>query len=234
MSTPHLKAMTTLKLEKFPPSKDELKSAYRRMANQTHPDVGGSSEAFKLVQAAFDELSEFAVDGQSSRASFTVQGDDIFTLGKGLGQLVNSISCQKCSGKGYESELRYVQDKSSKIPCIICRISPTLRKVNCNRCQNGKFTLKSGRIVDCLNCSGSGFVAFTTTRYGCFFCGGQGFTYPLTERMMALTCYECKGAGALEIFNPVLKLGTLANTKSLEDKAIAREKARAFKNNKRS
>ena len=38
-------------------SKDEIKKAYRRMANKHHPDKGGDSEAFKKVNEAYQVLS---------------------------------------------------------------------------------------------------------------------------------------------------------------------------------
>lgn len=35
----------------------EIKTAYRRRVKETHPDVGGDAEEFKLVQVAYDTLS---------------------------------------------------------------------------------------------------------------------------------------------------------------------------------
>ena len=36
----------------------ELRSAYRRQALATHPDKGGTPEAFRLVVAAFETLTD--------------------------------------------------------------------------------------------------------------------------------------------------------------------------------
>lgn len=44
----------------FPFSKQELKTAYRRKALETHPDTGGTSEAFRRVHIAFGILSQLA------------------------------------------------------------------------------------------------------------------------------------------------------------------------------
>ena len=37
-------------------TQEEIKKAYRRKASETHPDKGGSVEAFQEVQAAYDML----------------------------------------------------------------------------------------------------------------------------------------------------------------------------------
>lgn len=42
-------------------SLEDIKAAYRSAAHQTHPDVGGTAEAFSKVQSAFDLLSKGAV-----------------------------------------------------------------------------------------------------------------------------------------------------------------------------
>ncbi len=36
--------------------RDDIRAAYRRAAKRAHPDMGGSSEAFQRVRAAFDAL----------------------------------------------------------------------------------------------------------------------------------------------------------------------------------
>jgi len=51
------KSLKTLGLEDIPKSERDLKRAYRKAAIKTHPDQGGSNEAFLEVQAAFEVLS---------------------------------------------------------------------------------------------------------------------------------------------------------------------------------
>ena len=43
---------------KFPFTKEELKSAYRRKSLETHPDAGGTAEAFRKVNHAYQVLSK--------------------------------------------------------------------------------------------------------------------------------------------------------------------------------
>jgi hypothetical protein len=50
--------LIALGLDRMPPSRDELRRAYRSAAKAAHPDVqGGSREAFLAVSAAFERLS---------------------------------------------------------------------------------------------------------------------------------------------------------------------------------
>ena len=50
--------LIALGLDRMPPSRDELRRAYRTAAKVAHPDVhGGSQEAFLAVAVAFERLS---------------------------------------------------------------------------------------------------------------------------------------------------------------------------------
>ncbi len=50
------KALDILKLDKLPFSKDTIEEAYKRRAKALHPDIGGSEEAFKELQQAYDTV----------------------------------------------------------------------------------------------------------------------------------------------------------------------------------
>ena len=47
---------------------DELKAAYRRLAMQYHPDMGGDTETMKAINAEHDELFEQLKRRQNERA----------------------------------------------------------------------------------------------------------------------------------------------------------------------
>jgi hypothetical protein len=49
--------LTVLGLDRMPPSRDELRRAYRAAAKAAHPDAGGSAEAFRAVSEAFEKLA---------------------------------------------------------------------------------------------------------------------------------------------------------------------------------
>jgi hypothetical protein len=42
----------------WPCSREEIKAAYRRLALQTHPDRGGSTEAFRRINEAYERLTD--------------------------------------------------------------------------------------------------------------------------------------------------------------------------------
>ena len=54
----HRYYLSLLKIS-YPFTKQELKSAYRKMALQTHPDSGGTTEAFREVHTAYQVLLQF-------------------------------------------------------------------------------------------------------------------------------------------------------------------------------
>jgi hypothetical protein len=56
-SAPGNPDLETLGLNQMPPSKAELRTAYRRAAKAAHPDAGGSAEAFLAVSEAFRRLT---------------------------------------------------------------------------------------------------------------------------------------------------------------------------------
>jgi hypothetical protein len=54
--TPMEKAYETLGLQDQTTNLKRVKKAYRKAALRTHPDTGGSAEAFREVQAAYDMI----------------------------------------------------------------------------------------------------------------------------------------------------------------------------------
>jgi hypothetical protein len=62
---------------------EDIRAAYRRAAKRAHPDVGGSNEAFRLVQMAADVLlAELQAGASPTTAPFDVDADR--TSRKGL------------------------------------------------------------------------------------------------------------------------------------------------------
>jgi hypothetical protein len=57
-ATPGNADLTTLGLDRMPPSGTELRLAYRRAAKAAHPDAGGSADAFHAVVEAFHRLAQ--------------------------------------------------------------------------------------------------------------------------------------------------------------------------------
>jgi len=51
--------LKALDLDRIPASRAELLRAYRRAAKATHPDAGGSADAFRAVTEAFGRLAGY-------------------------------------------------------------------------------------------------------------------------------------------------------------------------------
>lgn len=64
-------------------NRDMLKQAYKRLSKKVHPDVeGGSHDAFKQVQDAYEYLLEFGLGltvDLSEHKVLVKQGDDLLT-----------------------------------------------------------------------------------------------------------------------------------------------------------
>lgn len=64
-------------------SLDEIKKAYRKLANQHHPDKGGDTNRFQQIQAAYDivgdptKRSQYDVERRGGGFRFTVNGQDV-------------------------------------------------------------------------------------------------------------------------------------------------------------
>lgn len=65
-------------------SSDEIKKAYRKLANQHHPDKGGDTNQFQQIQAAYDAIGDEQKRAQYDAARrgtggfrFTVNGHDV-------------------------------------------------------------------------------------------------------------------------------------------------------------
>lgn len=64
-------------------SHDEIKKAYRKLANQHHPDKGGDTNRFQQIQAAYDAVgdetkrAQYDAERRGGGFRFTVNGHDV-------------------------------------------------------------------------------------------------------------------------------------------------------------
>jgi DnaJ-class molecular chaperone len=64
-------------------SQDEIKKAYRKLANQHHPDKGGDTNQFQQIQAAYDAVgdeqkrAQYDAERQGGGFRFNVNGQDM-------------------------------------------------------------------------------------------------------------------------------------------------------------
>lgn len=200
----------------LPFSIGDLKKAHRKISRELHPDLGGDTEKFKEMQEAYDFLLELQgksfgifqeteIDGVIEQ---TVDGIILSDLGLGLGPTTNGKDCPRCDHRGYT--VRYGRKWTVCEYCDDYGLAP--REFPCHACNGtGKFTQRrSEKTVDCRKCNGTGVFKHPYLKMRCPRCRGDKTIWgkdsnsPIYE-----VCYECKGKGEIEIWNPVLPKGAL-------------------------
>lgn len=195
-------AMNLLGLKDYPFTIVELTQGYRNSMLKWHPDINKSHEAHFMSQEinkAKKILENIAVtpevfDEKVVEKTIIDFENDIFKLWE---------DCEECHGTGKGKGK--TESFSHMGECSVC-LGTGYRTFKCNKCDNGKFKLRSGRIVSCLKCNGSGIVQ---NKQKCLFCGGSGLIPIYKEKEVA--CWKCNGKGKKELkpFNPVIRKGAV-------------------------
>ena len=73
-------------------SQDEIKKAYRKLANQHHPDKGGNTTQFQKIQSAYD-----AIGDEQRRAQYDAER-------RGMGGFRFTVNGQEANGMPHEME----------------------------------------------------------------------------------------------------------------------------------
>ena len=192
---------------------DELKSAFRRLARQYHPDVNDSpdaeekfkelNEAYAVLsdeqrRAAYDRFGHAGVRGAGGATDFTVDFSDfadifgdLFGFG-GFGR--SSRRARNAPRRGADLRYRVDLDFEEAIFGIEKEIE-IVRDEVCETC-SGSGAEPGTSPVRCSNCNGSGEVRQSRqTIFGsmvqvttCPTCGGQGET-------ITSPCHTCRGRG---------------------------------------
>lgn len=191
----------------------QLKSAYRRLAHDHHPDKGGDAALFARLKVAYDTLNPLAGRTKATEVETTVCGKPLRDLGRGYPLTESAKSCGNCDGKGYRS----VQLEESSIECRNCTgpfgwaigVVPA-RPQPCRRCNaTGKFTVGDRVAGVCYGCQGTGKRMPKRHFMECPTCRGDRFIKLKSKELQHMFCYECKGIGEVKMFNPVLPRGYL-------------------------
>lgn len=196
-----------------PATMQDLKSGYRRMAKELHPDLNPhGTELFKKLQEAYEwltspEIIGIICSGEIEAVQCTVDGTPLSELGLGFDNTKNGTDCSECQHLGYR---KVVEEKIHL--CRECCGAAYTYANSCSACSGtGKFTQKnSKRVVDCLRCSGTGTIHYKHLSR-CTACV-RGYITNKSNKVTYHLCSRCLGIGELEIFNPVLRKGLLATS----------------------
>lgn len=188
----------------------ELKSAYRKVALQFHPDRNpGNKEAeekFKEASEAYEVLSDedkrarydrfghagAGFEGFGAGGFSTVNLNEIF--GEIFGDIFGGGRQRQRGGRARGVDLQYNLEISFEEAAFGSEVRvPIPRPKNCEQC-NGSGS-RDGQVRSCPTCGGSGEMRFTQGFFSisrtCSGCGGAG-------RMIVEPCQGCGGRGKVE------------------------------------
>lgn len=199
-------------------SQDEIKSAYRKLAKQYHPDLhpgdNAAAEKFKEINEAYSvvgdpdkrqryDRGEMDLDGQGFNpfgggSGFTASGfDDIFDMFSdafGFG----GTSSRRRTGNASGSDISYNLELTFMESVLGCKKPINFSRVEkCPTC-HGTGAKDDSHMKTCDKCNGTGQVRYSrSTLFGqqitvgaCDKCGGSG-------KIVTDTCKACAGKGVV-------------------------------------
>lgn len=179
-------------------SADEIKKAYRKLANTHHPDKGGDENKFKEISEAYDVLSDtnkkaqYDMGGQGNMGGFNI--NDIFN--GGFGSIFGDFNGFGSNGvrKGQDLRINITVSLKEIIEGSTKKVRYK-RQAKCEPCDG-----RGGEnVISCIHCGGKGIVTIVQpTPFGrmqhntvCNHCTGTGKT--IKDK-----CKTCHGSGAVD------------------------------------
>ncbi len=174
-------------------SVDEIKSAYRKLARELHPDVNGSTDAearFKEIAGAYEILSDpdkrarYDAYGSAGGTQFT-DIQDVFDLFFGAAGFSTGFGQRRRRSR---SPVRRGEDLRAAVTLSLEEAAFGVRS-----------ELEVDRLVVCDRCLGNGAEPGTTP-IACRTCGGVGEVQAVRRSvfgtvMTATACGTCRGTG---------------------------------------
>ncbi len=183
---------------------DELKSAYRKLARQYHPDVNPNNpeaeEKFKEISTAYGVLSDTEKRAQYDRFGTTDEQQGPFfqggTAGGGFGDIFDMFFGQGAGGGGgrRRSSRQDGADLEARIELDLAEVITGTER-----------DLSFQRLIACASCKGSGAEGGAKPET-CPQCQGQGVVGRVQNTFLGqvrtqTTCTKCNGSGEI-VSNP--------------------------------
>lgn len=191
-------------------SQEEIKRAFRRLAQKHHPDKGGNAEKFKEIGEAYQVLSDVQKRRQFDQFGTTFEGMhghgfswqdfaqnfgrqeygfggpgisfDLGDLGEMMGDIFGFGRASRKVGprRGNDLQTETTIDFAEAVFGTVRRINLSKKSV-CSHCQ-GNGAEPGSKIINCFGCQGSGQVQFTQSTF-------------LGAIQTVRTCSDCQGVG---------------------------------------
>lgn len=163
-------------------SKDEIKSAFRKLAKRYHPDSSeGNEEKFKQINDAYSVLSN---DESKRKYDDKLNGINSDYLKDMFNDILNRNNIKKkINGDNITATLKITLEES--INGCEKKIS-FKRKKQCSIC-NGSGS-KDGVVMTCPICNGKGTISSLLNNKECSMCNGKGY-------LVKNRCIKCNGNG---------------------------------------
>lgn len=202
-------------------SQDQIKSAYRKMAKQYHPDLhpgdNAAAEKFKEVNEAYSVVGDPDKRGKYDRGEMDMDGaggfnpfgggggfsasgfDDIFDMFSGAFGFGGGQTRRKSAASSVGSDITYTVELTFMESILGCKKPITFTRVErCPGC-GGSGAKDDSSLKTCDKCGGSGQVRQVhNTIFGqqitvgpCDKCGGSG-------KIVTDTCKSCGGKGVVK------------------------------------
>lgn len=157
-------------------TQDEIKKAYRKLAKENHPDIGGDEELFKKISVAYDIVGD-----ENKRKEYDMKKNNPFGMGGGSPFDINSIFEEMMGGR-----------QKAKAPDKVFNLNLTVSESFFG--VKKEITLSNFDICD--PCNGTG-----GTKKVCETCKGNGivnqiFGTGMFRQQFQTQCPSCNGIGA--------------------------------------
>lgn len=137
------KQMQLLNMVNYPFSLNELTQSYNKLLKENHPDINKDPKAnektIKIIEA-YKFLKPYSSREEIKKTSLIHEFGHCYK------------PCDRCQGTG---QIIISSQRIKGYDCIKCKDTGIIQ-LKCNKCNNGKFTLKNGRIINCRICHGTG------------------------------------------------------------------------------